>query len=141
MWKVCLGICIALLAIGVGFAGFLIFTKKRVRYPIAIFIILEFVGGVVLYFPVRWLVVDEPFKALLVSFHSALQLFSVDSSFDTMIEVADALDEVGPNFRVTYYTIASIYYIIAPILTAGFCRSSATSRCRRSPPRRLRRCC
>ena len=127
VWIICLGICIALLAASVGFAGFLIFSKKRIRFPIAIFILLEFVGGVVLFFPTYWISFNEPFKTLLISIHSALQLFTIDAGFDSMFEVGDILESISDNFKITYYTVASIYYIVAPVLTAGFIASFLSS--------------
>ena len=127
LWKICLGICIALLAASVGFAGFLIFSKKRIKFPIAIFILFEFLGGVVLFFPVNWSIFGAPFKAILLSVHNALQLFTIDASFDTMFGVSDILEDIGANFKATYYTVGAIYYIVAPVLTAGFVMSFLSS--------------
>lgn len=125
MWIICISICIALIILGIVYAGVLIFSKKRFKFPIAGFILLEFLGGVILFFPTNWLIFNEPFKSTLISIHNALQLFTIDAGFDSMIGVSDELEAAG--IKELYYTVAAIYYIVAPVLTAGFIMSFLSS--------------
>ena len=118
VWKVCFGICVAFLVAMVGFGGFLIFSKKRIKFPIAVFILLEFLGGSTLLFPIYWVALNEPFRTTLVSFASVLQIFTVNAGFDTMLNVGDQLEAISVSFKEAYYYVAALYYIIAPILTA-----------------------
>ena len=127
VWKVCLGVCIAFLVGIIGFGAFLVFSKKRIKFPIAVFILFEFLGGAALYFPIYWGGFHDPIRSILVSFHSALQLFTIDAGFDTMFDAGEELESISVAFKETYYYVAAVYYIFAPVLTAGFIMSFLSS--------------
>ena len=120
VFKVCFGITIALLAAMLAFGTFLVFVKKRIKYPIAVFVILQFFAGASIFFPLYWSAFEEPFKSTIVSFHSSLILFTLNSGFETMLDAGELLDPLGQSFKGAYYTVAAITYFIAPILTATF---------------------
>lgn len=120
VWKVCFGIIIALLICSLSFGTFLVFTKKRIKYPIVVFIVLEFFAGALLFVPFFYENLHEPFKAVVVSFYTSLTLFTLNASFETMLGCAPYLDAIGETFKAAFYTIAAIVYIVAPVLTAGF---------------------
>lgn len=127
IWKICLSISITLLVASVFFALFLIFSKRRIKFPIAVFILFEFIAGTSLFFPVYWQNFHEPFRSLLISFQSTLQLFTINAGFDSLFEAGTALEEIGSAFKETYYYVAAINFIFAPILTAGFIMSFLSS--------------
>ena len=127
IWKVCLGICIAALVAIIAFGVFLIFSKRRIKFPIAIFILIEFISGTTLYFPIYWSIFQEPFKTILISMQSTLQLFTINGGFDAFFDAAGELEAISESFKNIYYTIAAINFIVAPVLTAGFIMSFLSS--------------
>ena len=127
VWKVCFGIGVAALAAMISFGAFLLFSKRRIKYPIAIFMLIEFFSGTAIYFPVYWIFFNEPFKTVLISIQSTLQLFTINGGFDGFFDVVDELSAISEGFKNAYYTLVAINFIVAPILTAGFIMSFLSS--------------
>ena len=127
IFKVCLGFSIACLVASIAFGAFLLFSKKRIKFPIAVFILFTFLGGSSLFFPIYWSHFHEPFRTTLVSFQTTLQLFTINGGFDLMLDAGEQIEAVGGSFKEAYYYVAAIHYILSPVLTAGFIMSFLSS--------------
>lgn len=57
------------------------------------------------------------FKSLLLAVHSTMRLFVLDGEFDGM---ADFTEQLPQTFQLGYSMLATVLYILAPILTFGF---------------------
>ena len=121
---ICFSLACLCLALTLAFGVFLIVSKKRIKYPLLVFVLLAFFAGLFIFFPMNWANFDGEAlrftKTTLVSAHTSVILFVLNAGFDIIFDAAGALNEIGDGFRSAYNIIAAIIYVLCPILTAGF---------------------
>ena len=123
-FQICFALAVAVLCVMIAFTIFMIVSKKRIKYPIAVYILLTFLGGAIIFFPIYWDSFDGEIlrliKTILVSAHTAVVLFTLNAGFDYILDVGDSLSAISVTFKSFYNLVAAIFYILAPVMTAGF---------------------
>ena len=123
-FQICFALAVAVLAIMIAFTVFIIVSKKRIKYPIAVYILLTFLGGTLIFYPIYWDSFDGEvlrfIKTVLVSAHTAIVLFTLNAGFDYILDAGESLSAIGVTFKSFYNLVAAIFYILAPVMTAGF---------------------
>ena len=124
VFQICFALAVAVLGLMIAFTFFLFVSKKRIKYPIAFYILLTFLGGTLIFFPIYWDTFSDEtlriIKSIFVSAHTAVVLFTLNAGFDYILDVGDNLAAIGATFKSFYNFVAAIFYILAPIMTAGF---------------------
>lgn len=99
-------------------------TKLQLLKPINVLIIGVFLSGIFLFYPVYFDYFAQTsyssarvFKSILLSCHNAIRLFVIDSDFE-MIATFTALQ--GKFIETAYPILASLIFVVAPLLTFGF---------------------
>ena len=101
-------------------------SKRRVITPFHLLVLGVFVAATVMYIPVYRVQLGSNIwanvvKTPLLSAQNALQLFVLNASFDNIKEVFRTQRYVlGEEFVNIYTAYASIYFIVAPMLTTAF---------------------
>ena len=100
--------------------------KHSVITPFHLLVLGVFVAAFIMYLPVTaklfesddaWTLV---IKTPLLSAQSALQLFTIDAGFDTISEAINTENGLHPILVNIYSVYASVYFIVAPMLTFAF---------------------
>ena len=123
-WRIGLIIAIILLGGIIGYSIFLLTYKKKIKYPVVPYLLMTFFGGVAVFFPIYWSSFDEDavklLETIILSLHNSIRLFVLDGDFEIIFSADGALTAIDGWFRNLYHVITAVFYIIAPILTAGF---------------------
>ncbi len=102
--------------------------KKKKQHPtikpFTLMMIFIFLSGFSMFIPIyadffaeTAEVAIQWFKTVLLSFHNTVRLFVVDSDFEM---IKEAVRELDPILKNAYPVLASILFILSPILTFGF---------------------
>lgn len=100
--------------------------KRRIISPFHLLVLGIFVSATVIYLPVyatvfqaesTWAIV---IKTPLLSAQNALQLFTINAGMDNVIETINTSNGLSQTLVDIYTVYASIYFVIAPMLTAAF---------------------
>ena len=101
-------------------------AKHSVVSPFHLLVLGMFVAATVMYLPVNATVFQEDniwaivVKTPLLSAQNALQLFTLDASFDSLGETITTENGLHPLLVNIYSVYASIYFVVAPLLSAAF---------------------
>ena len=95
--------------------------------PFRLFLIGFFLAGCVMLFPAYYteyfkteVVFAREVKCVLLSALDTMRIFILDSDFDTIGAVVSNTQTVDKALGVAYSVYASVLYVLAPVLTAGF---------------------
>lgn len=98
-------------------------NRKYIFTPLNVLILGTFLAAALLFFPHFMFSFQQEkagiqiLKAILLSMHSSLQLFTIGSSFDNLRGFIGTLNE---TFADLYSLYASLIYLLAPLLTFSF---------------------
>ena len=109
-----------------GLRGKVRLTKRSVVSPFHLLVLGIFVAATVIFIPVHatqlqqddmWaLIVKTP----LLSAQNVLQLFTINADFDNVRETINTANGLNPLLVNVYTLYTSIYFVLAPLLTAAF---------------------
>ena len=101
-------------------------AKHSVVSPFHLLVLGMFVAATVIYLPVYatvfqsesiWAIVV---KTPLLSVQNALQLFTINAGFDNISDTINTANGLHPVLVDVYTVYASVYFVVAPMLTAAF---------------------
>ena len=101
-------------------------AKRSVITPFHLLVLGIFVAATVIYLPVyatifqgdaTWAIVV---KTPLLSAQNALQLFTINAGMDNITETINTANGLNQALVDVYTVYASIYFVVAPMLTAAF---------------------
>ena len=101
-------------------------AKRSGITPFQLLVLGVFVAATVMYFPIyaNAFVADETWvkfaKTLFLSAQNALQLFTINAGFDNVREAINVANGLSPTLVNLYTVYVSIYFVVAPMLTAAF---------------------
>ena len=109
-----------------GSIGKIRLSKLSVVSPFHLLVLGMFVAATVMYFPVyatvfrsdaTWAIVV---KTPLLSAQNALQLFTINAGMDNITDTINTANGLSQTLVDVYTVYASIYFVVAPMLTAAF---------------------
>ena len=101
-------------------------AKSSVITPFHLLVLGMFVAAMIIYLPIYATVFDGEetwaivLKTPFLSAQSALQLFTIDAGFDTISDAINTANGLNPILVNVYQSYASVYFVVAPMLTAAF---------------------
>lgn len=124
VWNICFTIAIALLVAVLATVAFSLVSRYVKRKRIKIFKLLAvaiFLMGLVLYIPVYATEYSGQSycitKTAVLSLHSTIRMFAVENDYTVIF---DALTNAPEKIVLAYSALASVLYLLAPLMTFGF---------------------
>lgn len=126
----CLVLSFAVLAAAIGFAVYKVLKNGDKEHtavtPFRVLLVGFFVAAVLFFYPVYYIDYfaaesgfTRLFKSFIISVHNSMRLFILDGEFDIIRDFFGSY-ETSAALSVAYTVYASVLYVIAPVLTAGF---------------------